>query len=168
MSLKTIFAFSIICLLQTSLVAQLITRESRNTFNYQGEVYSSAQLANILESDHSAKILYKEYLIKKGHAKNGYIAGTFLIGFGGFTTYHHSKNDCLEGHCIPGIMLGMGIGVIGVVFELFAINNDIKSRKKLNKAVELFNENSHLKPKEENSHLNLKINQQSISLIFNF
>ena len=146
--------------------AQIITKEGSD-YQYQNSTYSKTELEDILMQNVEAKDYYDRFISKRQYAKDGLIAGTLLIAIGGGYAIYKYKKGCQGGPCIGEIVLGIGIGLIGVIIDLFALVNEVRAYKNLHHAIDTFNENKSI-GNINDSQLHLSATNNGISLTIAF
>lgn len=165
MVFKIVTSILLICFAISNSFAQKVTTETSG-YKYQDSTYSKMEIGRILAQHSEAKSYYDTFVTKKQHAKDGYIAGAILLTIGGGLALNEIK-DCQGGPCLVNIMLGVGVVFIGVVVELFAITNQAKANKNLNRALDVFNEDQIL-GNTQDYKLNLSAIDNGLGLTLSF
>ena len=157
----------LIIMISTGSSQKIIKKGSTYTYN-DTTYYNYTDLANIMRSNIEAKAEFDFFISKKKTANTASIFETlFLIGGIG-TAVYYSNNDCLEGHCIPGVMAGGLIGTIGVGFYIGALVNDKKSYSHIHKALDIFNEDSTISQNQESIQFQLATTANGVGIVLIF
>ena len=169
MILRVVISIFFTCSILSECSSQKIFKRG-STYTYEQTIYYNfSDISHIIESNESAKVEFDNYLSKKKAAKTAFIVGSvFLISGTAMATYY-SKNDCLEGHCIPGVMAGGLLGTIGIGFYIGALVNNSKSSPYIYKTLDLFNGISNVSHLEKDLFkLELAATSNGVGLLMTF